>query len=150
MKIMIPMKEMMVAVVMTVSFSVNSQTMIGEINDSTVGITDSPYGCIIKYMKRGEAIRIDTTETIPVNYVHETGAFYIGTPPTIDKSRWYDAIDRTKAPMQYPSNNSNGLKKYSTYTDNLGTVTTYNNGNTWVTRVSLHSGHSYTSTYVIH
>ena len=139
------MKEMMVAVAMAVGLSANAQVMIGDINDTTVSITDTPSGCVILYFNFGEKVRQDTTETIPANYVHMTGSFPKVEEAPAKKSKLRQVSDwctrnaeiwNGGSSSRYYSSPSNGVI-YRHISPNA-TVTTTRYGNTFRTSVVYH------------
>ena len=136
------MKEMMIAAAMVVGLSANAQVMIGEINDTTVSITDTPKGCVIMYFNFGEKVHQDTTETIPDNYIHISGSFPKVEEAPAKKSKWRQLNDwcianaNTNYSGRYYSRPSNGVI-YRHISPNA-TVTTTRYGNTFRTTVVRH------------
>ena len=136
------MKEMMIAAAMVVGVSANAQVMIGDINDTTVSITDTPSGCVILYLDWGEVVRQDTTETIPANYVHMSGSFPKVEEAPAEKN-WFLKLNdwcirnaNTNYSGRYYSSPSNGVI-YRHVSPNA-TVTTTRYGNTFRTTVVRH------------
>ena len=122
------MKKVIIALTLTVGFTSNAQVMLGTIDGKTVKIADTEAGCVISYVERGQVTHQDTTETIPDNYKHMTGAFYIGIPPKIDTRSWHQMA------LDGPSRNSGGEVVYRHYSP-YGVVTTTRYGNTFHTTV---------------